>query len=151
MTIFATVTLSAATAAFMEFVAWITHKRIMHGILWNLHEDHHRPLHHGFQKNDLFALFFALWAIGLFLGGRLAGSRLLYAAGTGMTLYGLGYFLFHDVMFHKRVRWLKLRARSPYLRRIVNAHRVHHQTSGKEGGRAFGFLFATSKYDVRDS
>jgi len=25
----------------MEFVAWFTHKHIMHGFLWNLHKDHH--------------------------------------------------------------------------------------------------------------
>jgi beta-carotene 3-hydroxylase len=151
LVIIATVALTIAIAVFMEFVAWSTHKYIMHGFLWILHEDHHRPRHHGFQKNDLFTIFFALWAVGLFLGGRHSGSPLLYGAGTGVTLYGLGYFLFHDVMFHKRIRRLKLRAWTPYLQRIVHAHKVHHQTSGQEWGKAFGFLYASSKYNVRDS
>ena len=26
---------------FMEFAAWATHKYLMHGVLWFLHEDHH--------------------------------------------------------------------------------------------------------------
>ena len=26
----------------MEFMAWFSHKYIMHGFLWNLHEDHHK-------------------------------------------------------------------------------------------------------------
>jgi len=26
---------------FMEFVAWFTHKYVMHGFLWVLHKDHH--------------------------------------------------------------------------------------------------------------
>ena len=25
----------------MEFVAWATHKYLMHGLLWKLHQDHH--------------------------------------------------------------------------------------------------------------
>ncbi|MES2862928.1 MAG: beta-carotene hydroxylase, partial [Bacteroidota bacterium] len=26
----------------MEFMAWFTHKYVMHGFLWNLHADHHK-------------------------------------------------------------------------------------------------------------
>ena len=26
---------------FMEFMAWFTHKYVMHGFLWVLHKDHH--------------------------------------------------------------------------------------------------------------
>ena len=28
----------------MEFMAWFTHKYVMHGFLWNLHFDHHKPI-----------------------------------------------------------------------------------------------------------
>jgi beta-carotene 3-hydroxylase len=31
-----------ATFFFMEFVAWFTHKFVMHGFLWILHKDHHQ-------------------------------------------------------------------------------------------------------------
>ena len=45
----------------MEGVAWFTHKYIMHGILWHLHEDHHNKQSKGFfEHNDYFFLFFAL-------------------------------------------------------------------------------------------
>ena len=36
------------TAAFMEFVAWFTHKYVMHGFLWFLHKDHHVKTSKGF-------------------------------------------------------------------------------------------------------
>ena len=35
---------------FMEFAAWATHKYVMHGFLWYLHEDHHVPSDKQFQK-----------------------------------------------------------------------------------------------------
>ena len=44
----------------MEFVAWFTHKFIMHGFLWNLHFDHHNTQPGFFQKNDAFFLIFAI-------------------------------------------------------------------------------------------
>ena len=40
---------------FMEIVTWCTHRYVMHGFLWYLHEDHHQPRYNGiFEKNDLF-------------------------------------------------------------------------------------------------
>ncbi len=42
----------------MEGVAWLTHKYVMHGLLWRLHQDHHRKNPTSFfEKNDYF--FFA--------------------------------------------------------------------------------------------
>ncbi|MEO0777155.1 MAG: fatty acid hydroxylase, partial [Bacteroidota bacterium] len=35
------VTLAAVVG--MEFAAWFTHKYVMHGFLWDWHEDHHQP------------------------------------------------------------------------------------------------------------
>ncbi len=136
----------AVLAVFMEGVAWFTHKRVMHGFLWFLHEDHHRPRGRGFQKNDLFAVFFSFIAVGFFLAGHLFRSLPLTSAGVGITLYGIGYMLFHDIMFHKRLRRIRLPARTPYLKRIVHAHAVHHQGSGRTGGTAFGFLYAPARY-----
>jgi beta-carotene 3-hydroxylase len=143
--------LAAAVAAVMEAVAWATHKHVMHGILWILHEDHHRPRRRGFQKNDLFAVFFAGLSILLFAWGRAGSSWASGAAGAGMALYGLGYFLFHDVMFHKRIPWLHLKAGTYYLKRIVRAHVDHHQSFGKGEARSFGFLYAPRRFDIRNS
>jgi len=44
----------------MEAVAWAAHKYVMHGIGWGLHRDHHQPTGRAFQRNDLFALIFAI-------------------------------------------------------------------------------------------
>ena len=45
----------------MEAVAWATHKYLMHGLLWRLHEDHHVvDKNKVFQKNDFFFLIFAI-------------------------------------------------------------------------------------------
>jgi beta-carotene 3-hydroxylase len=49
-----------AAFVFMEGVAWFAHKYIMHGLLWHLHQDHHRPLKGFFEKNDFFFLIFAV-------------------------------------------------------------------------------------------
>ena len=49
------------TFFFMEFVAWATHKYVMHGFLWYLHKDHHVVnKDNKFQKNDFFFLIFAI-------------------------------------------------------------------------------------------
>jgi beta-carotene 3-hydroxylase len=135
-------------AIYMEYVAWFTHKYVMHGSLWVLHEDHHRPTGRGWQKNDWFALFFASISMLVIITGLLRRVMPLASAGFGIALYGLGYLLFHDIMFHHRIRGVRIRARGRYLQRIVNAHKVHHQGGGREDSTAFGFLYASPKYDV---
>jgi beta-carotene 3-hydroxylase len=134
--------IAAVSACLMEGVAWLLHRFVMHGFLWILHEDHHRPRGHRLQKNDLFAIFFSGLSIFFFALGVPRRDVPLIATAIGVTLYGLGYFLFHDVMFHKRIKGLKLRPFSPYLRRIVRAHARHHQKSHAHDGVSFGFLYA---------
>eukprot|EP01038_Epipyxis_sp_PR26KG_P002191 gene2191-3115_t len=52
----------------MEFMAWFSHKYIMHGFLWSLHADHHKKDHDSwFERNDAFFLFYAVVSIGCFL------------------------------------------------------------------------------------
>jgi beta-carotene 3-hydroxylase len=138
-----------AFAVYMEWVAWFTHKYVMHGFLWSLHEDHHRPTDRGWQKNDWFAFFFASISMLTIIAGALRRVWPVTWAGLGIALYGLGYMLFHDIMFHRRVPGVRIRARGSYLQRIVRAHKVHHQTSNKkEGGTAFGFLYAGRQHRV---
>ncbi len=142
MSILVNALLFVGLAISMEYVAWFTHKYVMHGFLWVLHEDHHRPKHRGLQKNDWFAVFFSLVSFALIFPGLLYRIWPLASAGFGIALYGIGYVLFHDVMFHRRIRGLRLKARGAYLQRIVRAHRLHHQNSGRQGGISFGFLYA---------
>ena len=52
----------------MEFMAWFTHKYVMHGFLWILHKDHHKKDHDSwFERNDTFFIFYALVSIVFFL------------------------------------------------------------------------------------
>jgi beta-carotene 3-hydroxylase len=37
------------------------------------------------------------------------------------------------------------------MKRIMNAHFVHHKTHTKEGAEAFGFLYAPKKYSTKDN
>ena len=84
----------------MECVAWLTHKFVMHGLLWSLHRDHHKKEVYGFfEKNDYFFLIFAFPGIaGLFFGMQ-NDFNYLFWIGLGITIYGFTYFLVHDI-FH---------------------------------------------------
>ena len=129
-----------ATFLGMEAVAWATHKYLMHGRLWILHESHHRERHGRFELNDLFGVFFALISMLLIYLG-VAGTPGALWVGLGMAAYGLMYFLVHDVMVHQRVRHMFV-PRSGYLRRIYQAHRLHHAVEERDGAVSFGFLYA---------
>jgi beta-carotene 3-hydroxylase len=132
------------TLAGMEGVAWLVHRYVMHGPLWFLHESHHRPSRSALQKNDVFAVLFALPSIGLvYLGSQ--GSLFALAAGLGMAAYGALYFLVHDVVVHRRLRF-PFAIGQGYLRRIVRAHLVHHRTDRRDGAVHFGFLVPPPGY-----
>jgi beta-carotene 3-hydroxylase len=124
----------------MEAVAYSTHKYIMHGFLWSLHESHHVAKHDRFEKNDLFAVFFAAPSILLIYLGVNVYDPLLWV-GLGMTAYGAVYFAFHDVLVHRRLPH-RYTPQGGYLRRVVQAHQMHHATKGKEGAVSFGFVYA---------
>lgn len=132
---------------FMEFMAWFSHKYIMHGFLWVLHESHHLPRKGAFEKNDWFAVFFSLPSIALILWGAQTWDWKIYL-GFGIFAYGVAYFLFHDVLVHRRVRH-SIRPKSPYLLRIIRAHQSHHKHKEKNPGESFGFLWAPEKYSAR--
>lgn len=141
------VALVIGTFLFMEGVAWFTHKYIMHGFLWSWHRDHHNHHNGFFEINDLFAVVFSLTAIGMFLAGLIDPELgFLTWIGAGVTLYGLFYFIFHDVIVHRRVK-VKLDTSGRYMQRIMRAHYIHHKVHTREGAEAFGFLYAPKKYD----
>jgi beta-carotene 3-hydroxylase len=126
----------------MEGVAWFLHKYVMHGFGWYLHEDHHRFTGKRFQKNDLFGLFFGVISFILILTGVLSRLDVKFAVGVGIMLYGIGYFMVHDIFFHRRIR-ISYRPRSEYMKRVLNAHAIHHQKSTAHTGVNFGFLYAS--------
>lgn len=128
------------TVLAMEGLAWLMHKYLMHGALWVLHESHHRRREGAFELNDAFGLFFAIPSMILIWFG-VRGHPLLLSIGLGMTMYGLLYFLMHDVLVHRRIK-LPFVPQRGYFHRVVRAHLIHHRTTTKEGAVSFGFLFA---------
>jgi len=119
----------------MEVVAWVTHKYLMHGFLWLVHMDHHKPTRKPLERNDLFALFFSLPGIVLLILGSRDGMDLKFWAGAGVTLYGITYFLYHDVLIHKRLNFMG-EPRNRFVKAIVRAHLEHHA-----GKKNYGFFF----------
>lgn len=139
------VTLTAVAA--MEFAAWFAHKYIMHGFLWSWHKDHHQPhLKDGFfEKNDLFFLVFAIPSAACYIIGSSTPHFWVFFIGVGISIYGLIYFLIHDVYIHRRFKWFK-QLDSPYSRAILRAHGSHHANQEKEDGESFGLLIVDKKY-----
>lgn len=135
---------------FMEGVAWFTHKYIMHGVMWTWHRSHHKAHSHFFERNDLFAVVFSIPSIVLIvLGFQIESLAILRYFGFGILGYGVFYSIFHDIIVHRRLK-IKFKAKSSYMKRIMNAHYVHHKTHTKEGAEAFGFLYAPKKYAVKE-
>ena len=83
----------------------------------------------------------AIPSIILLLIGTSQGWHVITAIGAGITAYGMIYFGFHDVLVHRRVKhgW---NPQQRYLKRIVQAHRLHHVVESKHGTVSFGFLYA---------
>lgn len=136
------------TACVMEFIAWFTHKFVMHGILWSWHEDHHKPhtVEGFFEKNDLFFLVFAIPSFLCYLiGGLVPGYFWVLAVGVGISIYGLIYFLIHDVYIHRRFKWFK-QLDGKYSRAILRAHGTHHAKQTKEDCESFGLLVVNKKF-----
>jgi beta-carotene 3-hydroxylase len=132
----------------MEFMAWFTHKYVMHGLLWKWHEDHHQPKHakHGFwEKNDRFFLVFAIPSAFCYMYGSMAQTWWVFFIGVGISLYGLTYFLIHDVYIHRRFSWFK-QLDGTYSRAILRAHGAHHTKTTREDGESFGLLVVHPKY-----
>jgi len=134
-----------ATILAMEAVAWASHRYVMHGFGWAWHRDHHEPHGGPLEKNDRYALVGAAASIVMFAFGSpwiMGGGA--WEPGTwiglGILGYGIIYTLIHDGLVHQRYfHWVPRRG---YARRLVQAHRLHHATIGKEGGVSFGFVLA---------
>ncbi len=134
-----------STIGVMEWVAWASHKYIMHGWGWGWHRDHHEPHDGFFEKNDLYALVGAAMSISMFALGSplILGDAAWEPAtwiGLGILGYGIIYTLVHDGLVHQR--WFRWVPRRGYARRLVQAHKLHHATLSKEGGVSFGFVLA---------
>lgn len=137
--------LTILTFLVMEFMAWFSHKYVMHGFLWNLHKDHHQPEKGWFEKNDTFFVFYAVISTGLFLAWSEGYFEYGLSIGLGILIYGMAYFAVHDIFIHQRFKWFK-RTNNIYFRALRKAHKVHHKHLGKEEGECFGMLLVPMKY-----
>lgn len=133
----------------MEFMAWFAHKYIMHGFLWSLHKDHHQKEPGFFEKNDMFFLIFAIPSALCFIFGSLNGIDFRFWIGTGIAVYGMTYFLVHEIFIHQRFSLFK-KTDNRYFKAIRKAHQVHHKHLGKEEGECFGLLVIPFKFLQKD-
>ena len=134
------------TFIFMEFNAWFMHKYIMHGFLWTLHKDHHKKDHKSwFERNDAFFLFYAVLSISSFFLWKTGTLSVGLPIGIGIFLYGLTYFLVHDIFIHQRFKFFK-KTNNRYARALRRAHKIHHKNIHKEKGECFGMLWVPLKY-----
>lgn len=129
----------------MEGITWLTHRYVMHGFLWYLHEDHHNKRPGFFEKNDAFFIIFAIPSFLSILFGTFVPIYWLQATGFGVMAYGFAYFLVHDIIIHQRFRLLT-RSQNTYIRTIRWAHKMHHKHLDKQEGESFGMLMVHKKY-----
>ena len=130
----------------MELLSYIVHRFLFHGILWRIHATHHRPGHGTFEANDLFSLVFSLASIGLIVQG--ASDPLAsvgFPVGVGIAVYGILYFVLHDLYTHRR--FFPFRSDNRLFGMIRRAHQRHHQSAEKDGLEPYGlFLFPYGKF-----
>ena len=132
------------TFFFMEFMAWFTHKYVMHGLLWYLHKDHHQVEPGFFEKNDAFFLIFAVPSAYCYVTGLMYDDFRLFI-GIGISAYGLAYFIVHEIIIHQRFK-LFTHINNRYVKAIRRAHKIHHKHLSKEKGENFGMLIVPLKY-----
>jgi beta-carotene 3-hydroxylase len=133
----------------MEAFAYAAHRWMMHGFGWFLHASHHAPRTGNWELNDFYAAIFAVPSFLLIFGGlQLGWWPGCVWIGAGIAAYGAIYFGFHDVIVHRRLptRYLP---KSRYMKRIVQAHRLHHVVETREGNVSFGFLIAPRPEDLK--
>jgi len=135
-----------ATFLFMEFMAWFSHKYIMHGFLWHLHKDHHKKDHGSwFERNDLFFIFYAVVSVSLVILWGEYGFWAGLPMALGIFTYGMSYFIVHDIFIHQRFKVLRS-TNSKYAKGLRRAHKIHHKSIHKGGGECFGMLWVPIKY-----
>ena len=146
MTTFFWILIYISTFIIMEFMAWFSHKYIMHGFLWHLHKDHHKKDHGSwFERNDLFFIFYALVSTTLVILWGEFGFWAGLPMALGIFTYGMSYFVVHDIFIHQRFKIFK-KTNSKYAKGLRRAHKIHHKNIHKEDGECFGMLWIPLKY-----
>lgn len=137
--------ITLGTFCMMEGITWLTHRYVMHGFLWYLHEDHHKKGSGFFEKNDAFFIIFAIPSWLCIMLGSMNQAYWVVSIGAGIALYGLAYFIVHEVIIHQRFKWFT-RSNNRYIKAIRWAHKMHHKHLDKHEGESFGMLLVAKKY-----
>ena len=82
---------------------------------------------------------FAIPSILCIYSGYHNDTALLWV-GVGIASYCPAYFIFHDIIVHRRIK-IKYKFKSRYMKRMIRAHQLHHSTSEKDYASSFGFLY----------
>ena len=139
------ISIALLTFFLMEGISWLTHRFVMHGFLWYLHEDHHKKGPGFFEKNDAFFLIFAIPSWLCIMLGLQYQVYWAAAIGAGIALYGFAYFVVHEVIIHQRFKFFT-RSNNTYIRTIRWAHKMHHKHLEKQEGESFGMLLVAKQY-----
>ena len=129
----------ALTVVATEVAAALIHRHVMHGFGWGWHRSHHEERHGLLEVNDLYAVAFAALSIVLMIFGHRWPA--LFWVSIGLVVYGVLYTLAHDGLVHQRWPFRHVPRRG-YLKRLYQAHKLHHAVEGKAGCVSFGFLYA---------
>ncbi|MBL7978661.1 MAG: sterol desaturase family protein [Bacteroidetes Order II. Incertae sedis bacterium] len=130
----------------MELAAYVLHRWVFHGWLWRIHRTHHETSQGVFEANDVFSVGFAAVSIAMMAyGWRPEVPDYWLGLGIGIAIYGMLYFIIHDLFTHKRF-W-PFKSDNKALQTIRRAHQRHHQTTEKEGYEPYGlFLFPYKQF-----
>jgi len=125
----------------MEIFSYLVHRFLFHGVLWQIHQTHHKPHKFPLELNDVFSIIFAILSIVLMI----SGNDFAFPTGLGIAIYGFVYFITHDFFTHRR--FLPFGSQSKILLTIRAAHQKHHQSIEKDGLEPFGlFIFDYKKF-----
>ncbi len=130
----------------LEIFSYVVHRWLFHGILWRIHETHHAARKGKFELNDIFSLIFgAISVLLLVFAEKPLINSFAFPIGLGIAIYGVFYFIAHDLFTHRR--FIKFGSDNKILLTIRKAHQRHHQTAEKQGIEPFGlFLFNFGKF-----
>ena len=137
-----------ATVVATEVAAVFIHRYIMHGFGWGWHRSHHEAHDDLLEQNDLYAVVFAGLAVGLMAAGHWLAP--LFWISIGLLVYGILYFFVHDGLVHQRWPFRHVPRRG-YLKRLYQAHKLHHAVEGRDGAVSFGFLYAPRLERLREA
>jgi len=109
------------------------------------------------ELNDIFPLVFGPAATAALYWGTLPPCHFakdcIAGMAMGITLYGISYFIGHDVVAHERLgtplaQWL--RSLSPAMEECARVHRKYHHTAKDQQGDPYGppYGFWLGPYEV---